>query len=251
MKRIDSPKNEQIKHWKKLKTRKGREKVGRFLIEGNHLVEEALKSPIEVEWLLMTETTVIPSSWEARNQDVIIVSDQVMKELAETETPQGMVAICILPQEQAFTELKGQFLMIDRVQDPGNLGTMIRTADAAGVTGVILGEGTVDVFNSKVIRASQGSIFHLPIVKGDVLEWIQQFKMVGIPVFGTALMGASSYTAIEPQSNYALIVGNEGEGVAEEILAITDQDIYVPIYGQAESLNVAVAAGILLYYLRG
>ncbi|WP_088103769.1 TrmH family RNA methyltransferase [Halalkalibacter urbisdiaboli] len=251
MKRIDSVKNEQVKHWKKLHTRKGREKAGRFLIEGYHLVEEALKSVIEVEWVLHTETATIPASWKASERDYIIVSDQVMKELSETETPQGIAAICVLPQEPLFTELKGQFLILDRVQDPGNLGTMIRTADAAGVTGVILGEGTVDVFNSKVIRASQGSMFHLPVIRGDVLEWIERFKGVGIPVFGTALQDASSYTAIEPQPDYALIVGNEGEGVAPDLLAITDQNIYVPIYGKAESLNVGVATGILLYYLRG
>lgn len=251
MKRIDSIKNEQVKAWKKLHTRKGREKAGKFLVEGYHLVEEALKAPITVETVIMTEEAVIPTAWPLSERDLLLVSDQVMKEISETETPQGIAAVCELPGAPVIEELEGQYLLIDRVQDPGNVGTMIRTADSAGMTGVVLGEGCVDVFNSKVIRASQGSIFHLPVIKGDLLTWVERFKEASIPVFGTALEGASSYSAIEPQSQFALIMGNEGEGVSEDLLVTADQNIYIPIYGQAQSLNVAVATGILLYYLRG
>ncbi|MBP3949716.1 TrmH family RNA methyltransferase [Bacillus suaedae] len=251
MKRIDSIKNERIKAWKKLHTRKGREKAGMFMVEGHHLIEEALKSPIVVQVVLMTEEIVAPSNELINGCEMIVVSDQVMKEISETESPQGIAAICELPVSPAIDTLEGRYLLADRVQDPGNLGTMIRTADAAGMTGVVLGEGSVDLFNSKVIRSSQGSIFHLPVVKGDLLVWIQWLKEAGIPVFGTALEGASSYSAIEPQEQFALIVGNEGEGVSQEILDRTDQNLYVPIYGHAESLNVAVATGVLLYYLRG
>jgi TrmH family RNA methyltransferase len=250
MKRIDSVKNEHVKRWKKLKTRKGRETTGRFLIEGYHLVEEASKTKM-VEYVLMTEGANLTSSLSLQNEDVIFVSEQVMKELSETETPQGIAAICILPSEPEVERLEGQYLLIDRVQDPGNLGTMIRTADAAGLTGVILGEGSVDVFNSKVIRASQGSIFHLPVIKGNLEDWIKRLKHAMIPVFGTALKEASSYSAIEPQAQFALIMGNEGEGMDQALLGMTDQNVYIPIHGKAESLNVAVATGILLYYLKG
>ncbi|TWI57018.1 TrmH family RNA methyltransferase [Halalkalibacter nanhaiisediminis] len=251
MKRIDSIKNEQVKTWKKLHTRKGREKAGKFLVEGFHLVEEALKAPIHVEAVIMTEETVLPSAWSLSDHEIILVSEQVMKDISETETPQGIAAVCDLPAPPIVDVLEGQYLLIDRVQDPGNVGTMIRTADSAGMTGVVMGEGCVDIFNSKVIRASQGSIFHLPVIKGNLLTWIERFKEESIPVFGTALEGASSYSAIEPQRKFALIMGNEGEGVSEDLLAVCDQNIYIPIFGQAESLNVAVAAGILLYYLRG
>ncbi|MFC0557882.1 TrmH family RNA methyltransferase [Halalkalibacter alkalisediminis] len=251
MKRIDSVKNEHVKRWKKLKTKKGRETTGRFLIEGYHLVEEAIKAQKLVEYILLTEGANPPATLSLQNEDVIIVSDQIMKELSETETPQGIAAVCVLPSEPDVERLEGQFLLIDRVQDPGNLGTMIRTADAAGMTGVILGEGSVDVFNSKVIRASQGSIFHLPVMKGNLQEWVLRLKHAMIPVFGTSLQGASSYTAIEPQAQFAIIMGNEGEGMSASLLEMTDQNIYIPIHGKAESLNVAVATGILLYYFKG
>ncbi|MCM3759700.1 RNA methyltransferase [Alkalihalobacillus oceani] len=251
MRRIDSSKNEQVKGWKKLHTKKGREKAGQFLVEGFHLVEEALRASIKVNTVLLTDDTILPPEWSLSELDVIMLSPQVMKELAETETPQGVIAVCELPESPAAEITEGKYLLVDRVQDPGNLGTMIRTADSAGLTGVVVGDGCVDIFNGKLIRASQGSIFHLPVLKGDLLDWIERFKQAQIPVFGTALKGASSYSAIEPQRDFALLMGNEGEGVSAELLELTDQNLYIPIYGEAESLNVAVATGILLYYLRG
>ncbi|MCM3716010.1 TrmH family RNA methyltransferase [Halalkalibacter oceani] len=251
MRRIDSSKNEQIKAWKKLHTKKGREKAGQFLVEGFHLVEEALRASIKVNTVLLTDETIPPQEWPLAELDVIMISPQVMKELAETETPQGVIAVCELPETPDAEITEGKYLLVDRVQDPGNLGTMIRTADSAGLTGVIVGDGCVDIFNGKLIRASQGSIFHLPVLKGDLVDWVERCKQAQIPVFGTALKGASSYSAIEPQRDFALLMGNEGEGVSEELLELTDQNLYIPIYGEAESLNVAVATGILLYYLRG
>ncbi|BAB06831.1 RNA methyltransferase [Halalkalibacterium halodurans] len=250
MKQIDSPKNELVKKWKKLHTKKGRDQSGQFLIEGYHLVEEALKSTITIETILVTESVTLPTAWHVDERDVILVSDRVMADLTETKTPQGIAAICHIPDEPSFQELEGMFLCIDHVQDPGNVGTMIRTCDAAGMSAVIVSEGSVDIYNSKVVRASQGSIFHLPVIKGDLHGWVDQFKEAGIPVFGTALEGGSTYTAIEPQARFALLVGNEGEGVEPELLDKADQNLYIPLYGKAESLNVAVATGILLYYLR-
>lgn len=251
MRRIDSSKNEQVKAWKKLHTKKGREKAGQFLVEGFHLVEEALRASIKVNTVLLTDDTILPTEWSLSELDVIVLSPQVMKELAETETPQGVIAVCELPESPDAEVTEGKYLLVDRVQDPGNLGTMIRTADSAGLTGVVVGDGCVDIFNGKLIRASQGSIFHLPVLKGDLLDWIKRFKQAKIPVFGTALKDASSYSAIEPQRDFALLMGNEGEGVSAELLELSDQNLYIPIYGEAESLNVAVATGILLYYLRG
>ncbi|MDQ0208069.1 TrmH family RNA methyltransferase [Alkalicoccobacillus murimartini] len=250
MKRIDSSKNELIKQWKKLHKKRGREKSGQFLIEGHHLIEEALRAGIEVHAMIMTEEVILPSSWVVDEGKLVLTTTSVMKELCETESPQGVAAICSLPTDTDLSPQLGKYLLIDRVQDPGNIGTLIRTADAVGLDGVILEKGSVDIYNSKVVRASQGSIFHVPIVKGDLLEWIHEFKRVGVPVFGTALEQASSYSAIQPQKNFALILGNEGEGVNKELLDNSDQNLYIPIYGQAESLNVSVAAGILLYHLR-
>ncbi|WP_078555436.1 TrmH family RNA methyltransferase [Bacillus alkalicellulosilyticus] len=251
MKRIESTSNQKVKQWKKLHTKKEREKTGLFIIEGVHLIEEALKSDLEIDTILADENFVFPPEWQAHNLDITYVTNAVLKEVSETLTPQGIIAVC-RQLETADVDIQGgKYLLIDGVQDPGNVGTMIRTADAAGLTAVILGEGTVDVYNSKVIRATQGSLFHIPVYKGVLPEWIAACKQNNVPVFGTALEHASTYTAIEPQTDFALIVGNEGEGVSRGILEQTDQNLYVPLFGKAESLNVGVATGILLYYLRG
>ena len=137
--------------------------------------------------------------------------------------------------------------MIDSVQDPGNVGTMIRTADAAGMDAVILGKGTADPYNPKTVRAAQGSHFNIPVVRGELSEWVERLKEAGIRVLGTGLENAVTHTAIEMQSEFALIVGNEGSGVDPELLSLADDTVMIPLYGKAESLNVAVATGILLY----
>ena len=247
MKRIESPKNVRVKQWKKLQTKKGRDETGLFLLEGFHLVEEAVKSRAPLVELMVDERTAIPPGWDV-SVPVVIVTEAVMKAISSTETPQGIAAVC----RQLPAELEGvkTALLIDAVQDPGNLGTMIRTADAAGIDAVILGEGCADVYNPKVVRATQGSLFHLPVVKGDLAQWIARFKEQGIPVYGTALENAVDYRTVPPSSSFALLVGNEGSGVRREWLEMTTETIYIPIYGQAESLNVAVAAGILLYSLQ-
>ncbi|PJW18045.1 RNA methyltransferase [Geobacillus sp. WSUCF-018B] len=247
MKRIESPKNARVKQWKKLLTKKGRDETGLFLLEGFHLVEEAVKSRAPLVELMVDERTAIPPGWDV-SVPVVIVTEAVMKAISSTETPQGIAAVC----RKLPAELEGvkTALLIDAVQDPGNLGTMIRTADAAGIDAVILGEGCADVYNPKVVRATQGSLFHLPVVKGDLVQWIARFKEQGIPVYGTALENAVDYRTVPPSSSFALLVGNEGSGVRPDLLRLTTENVYIPIYGRAESLNVAVAAGILLYSLQ-
>lgn len=251
MNRIESSKNQRVKEWKKLHTRKGREKSGKFIIEGPHLVEEALNNKVHVFELIITENYSIPQGWNVDGIQLFIVPEKVMLEISETEQPQGIAATCELFTSRKLDISNGQFLLIDGVQDPGNLGTMIRTADSAGLTGIILGEGTVDLFNSKVLRSTQGSLFHLPIIRGDIGEWVERLKDENIPIYGTALKDAASYKEIKPTTNFALIVGNEGSGVQDKWLEQTDRNVYIPIYGKAESLNVAVATGVLLYYFKG
>ncbi len=169
--------------------------------------------------------------------------------MTETETPQHIAAVCTVP---VFEEKKVErLLLLDAVQDPGNLGTLIRTADAAGLDAVILGEGTVDAFNGKTLRSAQGSHFHLPILKQSLQQAIMKLKERGLPVYGSALKDAKEYKSVTAEGPFALIVGNEGAGIDPEILQMTDQNLYVPMYGQAESLNVAVAAAVLVYHLRG
>lgn len=248
MKNIDSVKNPRVKQWKKLQTKKERDKKGLFFVEGFHLVEEALKADIVTE-LIVSDQTDLPKDWIVSDVEMYIVPEPIVKVLRETETTQGVFAVCE-KQEKEVELSNGKFLLLDGLQDPGNLGTIIRTADAAGVHAVVLGEGCVDAYNSKVLRSTQGSIFHLPVVKGNLEEWIDKLKTHNVPVYGTALENGVPYGEITPTGSFALIVGNEGNGVHQDILAKCDQNLYIPIYGGAESLNVAVAAGILTYYLQ-
>lgn len=247
MKYIESAKNANIKQWKKLHTKKERTKAGQFLVEGKHLVEEALKSGI-VKELMVTAPDMLPANI---NPDIELyeLSEEAFSAMAETETPQHIAAVCTLP---VFDEKKYErILLLDAVQDPGNLGTLIRTADAAGLDAVILGDGTVDAFNGKTLRSAQGSHFHLPILKQTLQKVIPALKEQGIPVYGSALSDAKEYRGVTADGPFALIVGNEGAGIDPEILQMTDQNLYVPMYGKAESLNVAVAAAVLVYHLRG
>ncbi|MEH7885927.1 RNA methyltransferase [Bacillus sp. JJ1609] len=248
MKYIQSDKNPQVKQWKKLQTRKERDKSGTFLVEGYHLVEEALKQKEYVEEIILNEKTELPPSWDYGAIPVTVVTDEIGRQLADTETTQGIFAVCRQPKQTL--ESGKTFLLIDSVQDPGNLGTMIRTADAAGMDAVIVGKGSVDTYNPKVLRSAQGSHFHLPVISGDLTEWIDRLNAENIPVYGTALENGSIFTEADSNESFALLVGNEGSGVNKELLAKTTQNLYIPIYGKSESLNVAVATGILLYYLK-
>jgi len=248
LKHIHSSSNPKVKQWKKLLTKKERDKTGLFLVEGFHLVEEALKAG-RIEEIIILDGLDLPSSFDYGDTPISSVPAEIIKLLTETDTPQGIFAVC---QQQKPSNTKGNsYLLIDAVQDPGNLGTMIRTADAAGIDAVIVGNGSVDMYNSKVLRSAQGSHFHLPVIKGDISAWTTDLLGQGIPVYGTSLENGVAYKQIHPTGSYALIVGNEGSGVNEELLSQTTANLYIPIHGKSESLNVAVATGILLYYLRG
>jgi TrmH family RNA methyltransferase len=156
------------------------------------------------------------------------------------------------PIEQLISQGK-TVLLVDQIQDPGNLGTMIRTADAAGIDAIIMGKGTVDQYSGKVTRSTQGSIFHIPIYEDELKNIIPMLKESGWTVFGTSLKDATDYRKVRfpPSQKNALLIGNEGEGVQEELLHIVDTKIKIPIWGKAESLNAAIATGILLYHVQG
>jgi TrmH family RNA methyltransferase len=249
MNRIESPRNSKVKEWKKLHSKKGREQTNCFIIEGPHLVHEALKHQAPILEIIIEESFRIPLDWDVGSITTWAVTERVIKVLSDTDHPQGVIAICEIEAEDIKLIPNGRYLLLDNVQDPGNVGTMIRTADSAGLDGVVLGNGTVDLYNSKVLRSTQGSLFHLHVAKGDLIDWINRFREAEIPIYGTSLQGGVPYSELEPSSGYALVVGNEGNGVQKSILSQTDQNVYIPIYGKAESLNVAVATGILVYGL--
>ncbi|MEI5988718.1 hypothetical protein A5881_000205 [Enterococcus termitis] len=253
MKEILSTKNATIKEFKKLHKKKYREEKQQYIIEGFHLIEEAAKAGTDIDWILFNQRGKAEwSDWlgQQPGECLIYVSDEVLVSLSELPTPQGMLAIVKMPDDEKKISFSGGWLLLDNVQDPGNVGTMIRTADAAGLSGVILGEGSSDIYSTKVLRAMQGSNYHLPVVRKPLEEVIDGFKEAKVPVYGTELNpDAISYREITNSQNYALIMGNEGQGVAPEFLEKTDKNLYIPIKGAAESLNVAIAAGILMYHL--
>lgn len=243
---ITSTQNNKVKEWKKLHAKKGRTKANAFLIEGFHLIEEAYRTDQQIEELIVQEGIENPG-W-LQDEYVHTVSEQVFKEISQTEAPQGIAAVVKMQTQQG--PFDGPVLLIDAVQDPGNLGTMIRTADAAGFSKVVLGKGTVDLYNDKVIRSTQGSLFHISVEQADLLAVIPDLQEAGFTVWGSTLRRAQNYANVKPHPKTAVIVGNEGAGVADEIIELADELVKIPIYGKAESLNVAIAAAILMYHVR-
>ena len=249
MKEILSKKNILIKEVKKLAKKKYRNQTNTYIIDGWHLVQEAIAASAPINYLFVTDKGIQETGNQLKDyQDKVFrISDEVAAFLSDLPTPQGIFAV--IEKETVQETIHGNWLILDNVQDPGNVGTMIRTADAAGFAGVFLGTGTADRYSTKVLRSMQGSNFHLPILEGDVPAFIQKLKAQGTAIYGTELnKEAVSYTELSKKGTAAFILGNEGQGVHPDILGLTDQNVYIPIYGQAESLNVAIAAGILMYF---
>ncbi|MBN8236888.1 RNA methyltransferase [Halobacillus kuroshimensis] len=242
---LTSLQNAKVKDWKKLHKRKYRNQTGTFLVEGFHLFEEVMKSGWTVKELIIREETDIELPDDI---PYTIVSRDVFAAVAETETPQGIAAV-VAKEDYTFTP-GSLTLMLDAVQDPGNIGTLIRTADAAGFDQVIVGTGSVDIFNDKVIRASQGSLFHLPVFTGDLGAYVNELKDQGVEIWASALENSVSFKELAVPEKAALVIGNEGSGISEELVEAADQQVYIPIYGQAESLNAAVAGAVLMYHLK-
>ncbi|MGJ9457151.1 TrmH family RNA methyltransferase [Oceanobacillus sp. CF4.6] len=243
---ISSVKNEKVKGLKKLHKRKERMNTNTFVVEGFHLLEEASKSEWEILEIIAQEDIIVPDWTEKYPMERVSVN--VMEHISQTTTPQGVLAVMRMKNQE---ERKGNHLLIiDSIQDPGNLGTIIRTADAAGMDGIVLGEGTVDLYNDKVIRATQGSIFHIPIYQADLRQELGILKGKGFSIWATALLNATNYNETVPEDKVAIIMGNEGAGVHPELLKLANTIVTIPIYGKAESLNVSIAAGILMYHLK-
>ncbi len=251
MKEIQSAKNPRIKELKKLHKKKYREEKGEYLLEGFHLIEEAVAAEAKVMEIFVTPRGLTEwSDWLGEHSTIsaTLLSEEVMTVISDLPTPQGIMAV-VKVEKREVPAFEGGWLLLDNVQDPGNVGTMIRTADAFGLTGVVLGRGTADIYSTKVLRSMQGSNYHLPIIRKELTELLPILKEQGILTYGTELNEeAVSLNEIKTPSNYAIVMGNEGQGVRPEVLALTDKQVYIPIQGNAESLNVGVAAGIMLYH---
>ncbi len=250
--------NNYIKWVRSLRTKKGRIQEGKFIIEGIKLLEEAMNSCIPIHSVLVDKSFLkngdLLQQLERNNIPIFVVSSQVMKSVTDTQTPQGIAAV--LPVLNRYPDcgentvgLNDFIIGIDRIQDPGNLGTIIRTADAAGATGLLLSEGTVDVYNSKVIRSTMGSIFHVPFRDNcDLAQEVTILKSRGYTVIASHLKGESRISLSHwSESPIVLIIGNEASGVCEKVADMADFLYRLPMCGRAESLNASVAAGIMIY----
>lgn len=240
---IRSKANQLVKQVKKLQQKKYR--TSSYLIEGWHLLEEAQKSGAAIEHIFVLEEH---AHRVAHLSPVHLVTGEIMQDLADSKSPQGVLAQLALPNQVVPQALSGKFLVLEDVQDPGNVGTMIRTADAAGFDGVFLTDKSADIYNMKVLRSMQGSHFHLPVYRLPLEDMLATFQNNQLPILATTLSSQSvDYKKVTVPPQFALVMGNEGQGISETVAQTADQLVHITMPGQAESLNVAIAAGILMF----
>jgi TrmH family RNA methyltransferase len=222
-----------------------RRQQGLFMGEGIKLLEEAVKWGVDLSFLVKTAEITLPVSLSAR---VVETPADVLSSLADTETPQGVVFACGMPDTVLPDRLSpGRYLVLDGVQDPGNLGTVWRTADALGAAGLILTGSCADPFGPKAVRATMGACFRLPVWKGDRLAVSELLKCSGIPLYATALRADTEDIRKVELSRAAVVIGSEGRGISEELLDRCEKTLKIPMTDRCESLNAAVAAAIVLW----
>ncbi len=249
---IISDRNPTIQWIRRLNARsRERREAGAFVVEGVRLVEEALLASWPTRLVLHTagldpRGQAVMEGFAARGVPVEAVSDQVMRHASDTQTPQGLLAVLEM-QPLPLPEKPGFIFIPDGVRDPGNLGSMLRSAAAAGVDLVYLPEGTVDVFSPKVVRAGMGAHFRLPLFNGSWGEISEMLERSATAVFLAAAGQGIPYTQVDFRTPLALVVGGEAAGAGEQALAIAHQQVHIPMPGGVESLNAAAAAAVLMF----
>lgn len=239
---ITSLDNDNVKKWKKLCKKKYRDEFGIYLVEGEHLVEEAYKSGV-------LDKVIVLDGESYSYDNIIYVSYEVMKAISSLDTPNRIMGVC---KKKESSELLGKrYLLLDGVQDPGNLGTIVRSAVAFNIDTIVLSNDTVDLYNPKVLRSTQGMIFHTNIIECDLIDVISKLHDKNITVYGTDVnngIDARELSSLD-KTSFALVMGNEGNGVRKEVKELCDKNLYINMNENVESLNVGVATSILLYEL--
>lgn len=256
---ITSSQNKFIKLAAALKQKKQRDELNLFVVEGVRLVEEAVASDWVVETCIYTTDALqnqrvrdVIIQLESKNCHMLEVPLPLYDKITDTKEPQGIMGI-VKKYAYALTDVlvseKKPFLIVlDELQDPGNVGTMIRTAVAAGCTGILLTKGCTDVFSNKAVRSSMGSIFHVPIVEGLTTNEVLSFaEKNGIEILATSLESSNVYFKVDFAKPVAIVFGNEGNGVNAQFLEHAQERLYIPLLGHVESLNVAASAAVILY----
>ncbi|SCZ77571.1 TrmH family RNA methyltransferase [Acidaminobacter hydrogenoformans] len=255
MKHISSSQNEAYKSIKSLLSKKHRTQQGAFLIEGVRLVRHVLERGWPLQNLILDlresdrpELSRLSEQAEAAGVSVMILEGELFDVLSETVHSQGCLGVAKMPELQPRPLEGNLILALDQIRDPGNLGTILRTADAAGVGGVLLSKGCVEPFNEKVVRATMGSLFDVPLVQcADFAGELSSYREKGYEIAAAVLENSIDYAVFDWTKPTVLVVGNEAEGISEEIQTLSTQRVSIPIRGGAESLNAAVAAGVLLF----
>ena len=241
MENITSVNNNHIKDLCKLKEKKYRDSSNTFLIEGEHLVYEAYKEGLLEE--------LLPLIGEDFSMDtkITFIGKEVMKKLSSTDTIPNVVGVCKKNKEK---EIGNKILILEDIQDPGNLGTIIRSSLAFGIDTIVLSPKTVDLYNPKVIRSTQGMMFHINIIVRELMPFIKELKSNNYIIYGTKVNNGINVKEINKTDKYALIIGNEGKGMSNNIESLCDYNLYIDMDNNVESLNAGVAASIILYEMR-
>ncbi|AGK97911.1 TrmH family RNA methyltransferase [Clostridium pasteurianum] len=249
---IKSKDNSTIKEIKKLQEKKYRNLYNKFIVEGFRFVSEALDSKFHVCYIIISETIEEKFKKLRLNEKVkddtklIKVSESILKSICSTDNPQGIAAV-VSNKETIMDYNEGFYILADKIQDPGNMGTIIRTADAAGAKGVIITKGAVDIYNGKALRSTMGSIFKIPIILDEDLKHVKSLKQQGFKIVTSSLDTEYNFYDVDLTGKIIIVVGNEGSGISEEIYSLSDEKVKIPMPGNTESLNVGIAAGIMMF----
>ncbi len=237
---LESLDNKKVKEWTKLKDKKHRDESNTFIVEGLNLINEAYKNNNLVE-LIIEKGKVLPLDVET-----YYVTKEIIKKITSLDNPPTMLGVCTKKEEK---ELGNKILVLDNIQDPGNLGTIIRSACAFDVDTIVLSENSVDLYNPKVVRATQGMIFNINIIEKDLSNFIPLLKANDYKIYGTDVNGGINVKNLKEYGKCCIIMGNEGNGISDNIKKLCDKCIYISMNEKCESLNVGVATSIILYEL--
>lgn len=255
---ITSAKNEKLRNVALLqKKKKAREEQGLFVTEGLRIFEDALRSaPERIEQIYVSEGFSKSREWKDLIENspvktkltVFTVADDIFGKICETVTPQGI--LCVMrKKEYDINDLSfDRLLLLENIQDPGNLGTMVRTAEAAGITGIIMSSDTVEIYSPKVTRSTMGSIFRVPFLySDDICDTIDMLKEKGVMVYGAYLRDGKPYNSVRYEQPCAVLIGNEGNGITDRTIERVSDRVFIPMQGEIESLNAAIAAALIMY----
>ena len=235
---ITSLNNDRVKYWVKLQDKKFRDQEGLFIVEGDHLVNEAIRCGLAKEIISLDDfSNVIPT---------YKITEEIMKKISNQKSISRICAVCFKIKEKA---MGNKVICLDNIQDPGNLGTIIRSAVAFNIDTIILNDKSVDLYNDKVIRSSEGMIFNINVIRCNLENKLNDLKNEGFKIIGTSVKNNNLLKNVEVKEKYAIVLGNEGNGISKEIEDLCDDFIYIKMNESCESLNVAVASSIIMYEL--